>query len=160
MKAEKLCHQWGKRPTPFSTFFSRHFNMPSLLVIPQNYLLWGTVKGAKSWMAAAPVEWHPEPHALFKNVSSACACTPRTPWQVEHWDLSCMITCSSWHDWRKKGRRQNILDWRQRHNVFSWNYLLKRLISCPLNLTKIKWHFMWFWHFSLFPVIKSHYLNS
>lgn len=105
MKAGKLCYLWGKNPMRFSKYYHRYFNKPSSVVIPLYYLLWVTVKGAKSWMTAAPVEWHPEAHALLKNVSSASVCIPQTPWQVGHSDFWCMIMRSFWNDWRKK---QNI----------------------------------------------------
>lgn len=86
MKAGKLLPV-EKNPAGFSKYVYHYFTEPSSVVIPLYYLLRVSVKGAMLWMAAAPVEWRPESHALFKNVGSASVCIPRTPWQAEHSDL-------------------------------------------------------------------------
>lgn len=74
-------------------------------------------------MAMAPLEWHPESHALLKDVSSACVHTSQTLWQVEHWHLLCTITSSLGNDHKCGEQRSLNKNWNeeQRMNEFNLN---------------------------------------
>lgn len=58
----------GKKKETVHTYFTD----PFLLVSPLCLLDWMVMKDVYWWMTTAPAEWHPESHALLKNVSSAC----------------------------------------------------------------------------------------
>lgn len=68
MKAAHWCFSGGKKKEAVHTYFTD----PFLLVSPLFLLDWMVMKDVYWWMTTAPAEWHPESHALLKNVSSAC----------------------------------------------------------------------------------------